>query len=73
MGDKDSDKVERYSADRGCPEEVDFDFPPTAVEPRHLEKADEDVLVLDFLDGDRENPFNWSPSRKGLFPSSSAS
>ncbi|KAF5861107.1 hypothetical protein ETB97_000618 [Aspergillus alliaceus] len=63
---KDSDKVERYSADRGCPEEVDFDFPPTAVEPRYLEKTDEDILVLDFLDGDRENPFNWSPSRKGF-------
>jgi MFS family permease len=63
---KDSDKLESYASKRGRPEEVDFDFPPTAVETRHLEETGEDVLVLDFMDGDAENPFNWSPARKAF-------
>lgn len=63
---EDSARLELYSSDRGRPDEVNFDFPPTAVESRHLDETKEDVLVLDFLEGDRENPFNWSWARKSF-------
>ncbi|KAL4932151.1 MFS transporter [Aspergillus undulatus] len=53
-----------HTSTRGDAEEVDFDFPPTAVTPRHMEKTGEDVLELTFLEGDPENPFNWPLAKK---------
>ncbi|KAL2850190.1 major facilitator superfamily domain-containing protein [Aspergillus pseudoustus] len=63
---EDPESVAPHPTDRGEPDVVDFDFPATALEARHIEESNEDVLVLDFLDGDSENPFNWSPVRKGV-------
>ncbi|KAL4874574.1 major facilitator superfamily domain-containing protein [Aspergillus karnatakaensis] len=61
---EDSEKLAPYRTDKGAPEEYDFDIPATAVECQHLKESNEDVLVLDFLDGDTENPFNWRPAKK---------
>jgi MFS family permease len=63
---EDSESLAPIPTERGDPEEVDFDFPATALEGRHIEESNEDVLVLDFLDGDRENPFNWSSGKKAV-------
>ncbi|KAL5334208.1 major facilitator superfamily domain-containing protein [Aspergillus crustosus] len=61
---EDTEKLASFRTHKGEPEEYDFDFPATAVESQHLKDSDEDVLVLDFLDGDTENPFNWRPAKK---------
>ncbi|KAI9367994.1 major facilitator superfamily domain-containing protein [Aspergillus egyptiacus] len=63
---EDVDTLTRYRSELGEPEEVEFDFPATALESRHIEESNEDVLVLDFLEGDRDNPFNWSFRRKAV-------
>ncbi|GAD92376.1 hypothetical protein PVAR5_0967 [Paecilomyces variotii No. 5] len=60
-------ETEKLAA-QGEAEEVDFDFPPTAIRPRYVEGADKNILILAFLDGDCENPFNW-PSAKKAFVS----
>ncbi|KAL3438413.1 major facilitator superfamily domain-containing protein [Aspergillus tetrazonus] len=61
-----AEKLAAHTSGRGTPEEVDFDFPATAVEAGHLEKTNEDVMVLTFLDGDPENPFNWPLAKKAF-------
>ncbi|KAL4862095.1 major facilitator superfamily domain-containing protein [Aspergillus spectabilis] len=61
---EDTEKLAPFRTHKGEPEEYDFDFPATAVEFQHLKDSNEDVLVLDFLDGDTENPFNWRPAKK---------
>ena len=61
-----TEKLTAHNSGLGEAEEVDFDFPPTAIEPRHMEKTNEDVLELTFLDGDSENPFNWPFFKKAF-------
>jgi hypothetical protein len=43
---------------------VDFDLPLTQVEP--LEHVGKEILLLKFVPGDLENPFNWSRGRKAF-------
>lgn len=61
-----TEKLATHTSDRGEAQEVEFDFPPTAVESGHLDKTNEDVYVLTFLEGDRENPFNWPTAKKAF-------
>lgn len=63
---EETEKLETHISDRGEAEEVAFDFPPTAIKPRHMEKTNEDVFELTFLDGDPENPFNWPLAKKSF-------
>ncbi|BCS24445.1 MFS transporter [Aspergillus puulaauensis] len=63
---EETEKLATHTSGRGEAEEVDFDFPPTAIEPRHMEKTNEDVLELTFLEGDPENPFNWPLAKKAF-------
>ncbi|GKZ81209.1 hypothetical protein AnigIFM56816_005721 [Aspergillus niger] len=62
---EESENLTPYTPSLGEPQEVDFDFPATALIPRYLDKArEEEVLVLTFLEADPENPFNWRPAKK---------
>ncbi|KAI2994314.1 hypothetical protein CBS147346_10563 [Aspergillus niger] len=62
---EESENLAPYTPSLGEPQEVDFDFPATALIPRYLDKArEEEVLVLTFLEDDPENPFNWRPAKK---------
>ncbi|KAJ5982712.1 hypothetical protein N7451_012812 [Penicillium sp. IBT 35674x] len=63
---EETEKLATHTSERGEAEEVAFDFPPTAINPRHMEKTNEDVFELTFLDGDPENPFNWSVTKKSF-------
>ncbi|KAJ5355655.1 Major facilitator superfamily domain general substrate transporter [Penicillium concentricum] len=45
-------------------QEVDVDIPLTATKPKQHDG--QDFIVLDFVDGDKENPFNWSSGRKAF-------
>jgi hypothetical protein len=41
---------------------VDFDLPLTLATTKQYEG--EEIILLDYVDGDKENPFNWSLVRK---------
>ncbi|KAK5019531.1 putative MFS transporter [Cryomyces antarcticus] len=43
---------------------VDFDLPLTLTEI--VERDGEQYILLKFVDGDKENPFNWSTKRRGF-------
>lgn len=45
-------------------QEVDFDMPLTVT--RKVEHNGGNFLVLEFVEGDKENPFNWSGKRKAF-------
>ncbi|KAJ5707903.1 hypothetical protein N7488_007704 [Penicillium malachiteum] len=45
-------------------QEVDFDLPLTVTNPQQHDG--QQFLVLDFIPGDAENPFNWSTKRKAF-------
>ncbi|KAJ5096363.1 hypothetical protein NUU61_005719 [Penicillium alfredii] len=45
-------------------QEVDFDLPLTTLKP--TQHDGQQVLVLEFVQGDKENPFNWSGKRKAF-------
>ncbi|KAJ5273831.1 hypothetical protein N7478_008956 [Penicillium angulare] len=45
-------------------QEVDFDLPLTVTRPQ--EHDGQQFLVLEFVEGDKENPFNWSGKRKAF-------
>ena len=45
-------------------QEVDVDLPLTATKP--VQHDGQEFIVLDFVDGDKENPFNWSSGRKAF-------
>ncbi|KAL4913677.1 major facilitator superfamily domain-containing protein [Aspergillus aurantiobrunneus] len=61
-----AEKLATHTCDRGEPQEIDCDFPPTAIEPRHMESTGENIFELTFLEGDRENPFNWPLAKKAF-------
>lgn len=44
--------------------EVDIEMPFTLTEI--IKKDGQEYILLSFVDGDRENPFNWSPARKAF-------
>ncbi|CAI7596488.1 unnamed protein product [Penicillium glandicola] len=48
-------------------QEVDVDLPLTATKPKQHDG--QDFIVLDFVEGDKENPFNWSSGRKAFISS----
>lgn len=43
---------------------VEFDLPLTITTTKHHEG--EEIILLSYADGDKENPFNWSLARKRL-------
>ncbi|CAG8317683.1 unnamed protein product [Penicillium salamii] len=45
-------------------QEVDIDLPLTVTKPQ--EHNGEQYIVLDFVEGDKENPFNWDGRRKAF-------
>ncbi|KAJ6185161.1 hypothetical protein N7519_006462 [Penicillium mononematosum] len=45
-------------------QEVDVDLPLTATKP--VQHDGQEFVVLDFIEGDKENPFNWSSGRKAF-------
>lgn len=45
-------------------QEVDIDLPLTVTKP--TEHNGQNFLVLEFVEGDKENPFNWSGKRKAF-------
>ncbi|KAJ5484592.1 Major facilitator superfamily domain general substrate transporter [Penicillium expansum] len=45
-------------------QEVDVDLPLTATKP--VQHNGQEFIVLDFVDGDKENPFNWGSGRKAF-------
>lgn len=45
-------------------QEIDADLPITATDPQQHD--DQEYMVLEFIDGDKENPFNWTASRKAF-------
>ncbi|EPS30983.1 hypothetical protein PDE_05937 [Penicillium oxalicum 114-2] len=45
-------------------QEVDIDLPLTVTNP--VEHNGQHFIVLEFADGDKENPFNWSQKRKAF-------
>ncbi|KAF7712068.1 MFS-type transporter [Penicillium ucsense] len=45
-------------------QEVDVDLPLTVTKP--VEHNGQHFIVLEFADGDKENPFNWSAKRKAF-------
>ncbi|KAI3223638.1 hypothetical protein DTO012A7_8062 [Penicillium roqueforti] len=48
-------------------QEVDVDLPLTATRP--VQHDGREYIVLDFVDGDKQNPFNWSIGRKAFISS----
>ncbi|KAE8155262.1 major facilitator superfamily domain-containing protein [Aspergillus avenaceus] len=52
------------SSNEGNVHTVDFDLPLTATELT-LHEGEEKILV-DFVEGDKENPFNWDPKYKAF-------
>ncbi|KAK4953471.1 hypothetical protein LTR66_013649, partial [Elasticomyces elasticus] len=44
--------------------ELEIDLPLTQWDVR--QENGEEIILLTFVDGDRENPFNWSKARKGF-------
>ncbi|KAJ6104107.1 hypothetical protein N7523_010427 [Penicillium sp. IBT 18751x] len=45
-------------------QEVDFDLPLTVTKPTQYDG--QNLIVLEFADGDKENPFNWNPKYKAF-------
>lgn len=45
-------------------QEVDFDLPLTATKPS--QHNGQNFIVLEFAEGDKENPFNWNPKYKAF-------
>lgn len=43
---------------------VEIDMPMTLTEAKRVN--DQDVIILKFADGDKENPFNWSKGKKAF-------
>ncbi|KAL3478306.1 major facilitator superfamily domain-containing protein [Aspergillus californicus] len=57
---------ETHPSGRGAAKQVDFDLPPTLTEFRRRPEHNDEVIVLDFVEGDTENPFNWPRAKKGI-------
>lgn len=61
---KDPNGNDSENSEEGPLKEVDIDLPLTLTEIIH--KDDQEYILLKFVDGDKENPFNWSTGRKAF-------
>lgn len=55
---------DEHNFDNQLLQEVDFDLPLTLTSPQ--QHNGQNYLVLEFVEGDKENPFNWSGGRKAF-------
>jgi hypothetical protein len=63
---KDLSGSDSDNTDEGQLKKVDFNLPLTLMEVVH--RNDQEYILLKFVDGGKENPFNWSVSRKAFIP-----
>ncbi|KAJ5457490.1 Major facilitator superfamily domaingeneral substrate transporter [Penicillium sp. IBT 31633x] len=62
---RDESSDQRYeNYDNSLIREVDIDLPLTATKPQQHDG--QQFIVLEFVEGDKENPFNWSGGRKAF-------
>lgn len=61
---KDLNGSDSDNSEEGPLKEVDIDMPLTLTEI--IQKDDQEYILLKFVDGDKENPFNWSVGRKAF-------
>ena len=61
---KDSELASSAHEDLGPVSHVDIDMPLTITE--HVHQNGQEYIVLVFAEGDKENPFNWSPGYKRM-------